>query len=613
MSWVFFVLTILFLLDAMRMHRRLSALKTAEGPARPEGEAGRAIDPDADDEFEIVAAPGVEIDSAARDLAIAHARAHGLEVLDLVPRDLPSSRAMSLAQLVDVGAYRKNAMAGGRTVGHAMLVSEKVKERALLKRLAADDPVAFVKLASRLKHYAGTTADFAVFPELHAVREDPNKRRAAMREAIGGAVPVVLVTHILVLAALVFGVLYPPSRTMGIAALAAFHLQPLLATAGTRLLPRDLGWMTLFRLPLEAWIWLRTVTGRWRPEGEEDLVAERRPMYDELLQGDLARFFEPRRETCPLCDSEHLTVHLRTSDLLQHKPGHFTLERCRDCSHIFQNPRLTIEGLDFYYKDFYDGLGERGMEFIFGYQPSSYLGRARMVKEQTEPARWLDVGCGHGHFAVVARDVCPSTRFDGLDLSESIDEAARRGWVETGYRGLFPDVAPELESQYDVVSMSHYLEHTLDPRAELEAAHTALAPGGHLLIEVPDPQSLLGRLLGRYWIPWFQPQHQHLISVKNLRRLLEESGFTPVEWHRGEAHQRVDFLFAAFLFLDRIAPPSNLPWRRPASLPARTWRGLVWLVGAPVVLLARATDRLLDPAVRRLGMSNTYRVLARRN
>ena len=33
----------------------------------------------------------------------------------------------------------------------------------------------------------------------------------------------------------------------------------------------------------------------------------------------------------------------------------FTLEQCGDCGHVFQNPRLTPEGLEFYYRDFYDG------------------------------------------------------------------------------------------------------------------------------------------------------------------------------------------------------------------------------------------------------------------
>jgi hypothetical protein len=74
----------------------------------------------------------------------------------------------------------------------------------------------------------------------------------------------------------------------------------------------------------------------------------------------------------------------------------------------------------------------------------------------------------------------------------------------------------------------------------------------------------------------------------------------------------VDFLFAAFLLLDRIAPPGDRPWRRPASAAQRAWRALVWTVGGPIALLARGLDAFGAPLVRRLGLSNTYRVLARR-
>jgi len=35
--------------------------------------------------------------------------------------------------------------------------------------------------------------------------------------------------------------------------------------------------------------------------------------------------------------------------------------------------------------------------------------------------------------------------------------------------------------------MYHYLEHTIEPKKELAAAATALPPGGHLAIELPDP------------------------------------------------------------------------------------------------------------------------------
>ena len=252
------------------------------------------------------------------------------------------------------------------------------------------------------------------------------------------------------------------------------------------------------------------------------------------------------------------------------------------------------------------------MEFVFGFAKQPYLSRARMVTAVAPaPARWLDVGAGHGHFCMAARDELPATHFDGLDLSDSIDEAARRGWVEHAYRGLFPVLASELAGRYDVVSMSHYLEHTLDQRAELAAANTALVDGGCLLIELPDPDYALGRVLGRYWLPWFQPQHLHLVSVKNLDKLLREHGFEPVTWHRGAAHQRVDLFFASYLLLDRIAPPPHLPWRWRGPL-GTAWRLATWTIGAPLIVVATLVDNLVGPAISKARVSNTYRVLARK-
>ena len=601
MIWVIGLLIGIFVLDGLRMRARLSRLGTIPVATDPDEPTGHFI-----------TAPGVHLDDTARLSASAYARERGLDVLDLVPGDLPTTRALALAQLTDTGAYRANRLAAGRTASHALLVSADVVKRARPRPEDAADPVAFARLAARLKRYACTTMDLAVLPDARAVAEDVDKRLAVTREVIGGATPFVLAVQLIVFAGLVAGLVVPETRLWGAVALGVFHLQPVLALAGTPVHSRDLLWVTLFRLPYELYSWVRTLTGRWRPDDGPDPVAVRRPVYSELLAGESQRFFEGRRETCPVCQSQTLGVHLQTTDLLQQKPGKFVLEKCGDCGHIFQNPRLSIEGLDFYYKDFYDGLGEKGMEFIFGYSPVSYLGRARMLTDRGAPSNWLDVGGGHGHFCCIARDVWPDTQFDGLDMSESIDEAVRRGWVDKGYRGLFPEVAPTMRGKYDVVSMHHYLEHTRDPEEEIEAAHTALADGGHLLIEVPDPESFLGKLLRRYWIPWFQPQHQHLLSRGNLDRLLHKHGFHAVEWHRAEAHQKVDFLFAVFLFLDRLAPPTDRPWKTSASFGKKAWRGVVWTLGSPLVLLARGADVAFDPLVRKMGMSNTYRVLARR-
>ncbi len=101
-----------------------------------------------------------------------------------------------------------------------------------------------------------------------------------------------------------------------------------------------------------------------------------------------------------------------------------------------------------------------------------------MVRTHGTPERWLDVGTGYAHFCVVAHDLWPDTSFDGLDMGVAIEDAQRKGWVGRGYRGQFCELADELAGRYDMVSMHHYLEHTRDPRAELDAATTLPSPTG---------------------------------------------------------------------------------------------------------------------------------------
>ncbi|GAA1254775.1 class I SAM-dependent methyltransferase [Kitasatospora nipponensis] len=343
-------------------------------------------------------------------------------------------------------------------------------------------------------------------------------------------------------------------------------------------------------------------------------VAALRPDYRARLADGTERFFEARRPDCPWCHSPRLRVRLRTRDLLQHKPGRFVLEECRDCGHVFQNPRLTSGGLEFYYRDFYDGLGEQRLGGMFSTRASVYRGRARSVAPfLAAPSRWLDVGTGHGHFCETAHELFPRTSFDGLDLSEGVRLAEREGRLAHGFQGSFPELAPTLAGRYEVVSMFHYLEHSTDPTRELTAARTALRPGGLLLIEVPDPQCRSARLLGRWWLPWLQPQHLNLMPAANLRRRLGELGFEVVLEQHGEPHDPVDLLAACWLLLDAVAPREDAPWLpgTPPGLPRRLLRGALFLAGAPLLLLATGLDRLVARFAGRARLSNAYRLLAR--
>jgi SAM-dependent methyltransferase len=515
---------------------------------------------------------------------------------------------MGLAQLVDTRSYRKDLFGPGRTAGHAVVVLKDVLERAKLSDAEPVDAIEFIQMVKQLKLYAPQSSDLVVAPGLE---ESPtNGSLAVLKAAFGSMATLGVVVQPLLWAALVY--LTINSWMWGGALLAIYLVQLPVVTSGCAVRSRGLWWTTLLRPLVEIVAWIRTVANRSKSAPTEDPVEVRRPIYKALLANGIEHFFEAQRDTCPMCLGSELEQLIELEDQYQRKPGRFNLDQCTDCNHIFQNPRLSLEGLRFYYRDFYDGLGEETMAGIFGFSDEPYLARAQMVEGFGNPESWLDVGGGHGHFCLAARGQWPNTRFDCLDFSQSVIEAEQRGWVKRGIKGLFPDSAEDLANQYDVVSMSHYLEHVREPVEELKAAHKVLKPDGLLMIEVPDPDSRLGRILGRYWLPWFQPQHLHFVSAQNLAQLFNKYGFEALLWHRGKAHQKVDFFLASIILLEKLGPDPRRPWNPPMGFWGRLRHKLVWGFGLLVIAVAILTDRVLAPFLGRLGWSNTYRVLAKR-
>jgi SAM-dependent methyltransferase len=321
--------------------------------------------------------------------------------------------------------------------------------------------------------------------------------------------------------------------------------------------------------------------------------------------------FEPRRETCPWCDAGPLVEHVRTTDLFQHKPGEFHLDRCTACGHIFQNPRLSVAGLDHYYADFYEGSGGDLMDRIFGAAEADCHKRIQFLLDaDVAPTSWVDVGTGHGHFGLFARQQWPDARIDGLDLSTSVLEAGRRGWLDEAHHGLFPDLADQLANRYDGLSMHHYLEHTTDPDRELDAAAKVLGHGGLLQIEVPDPESHWERRLGRYWIPWFQPQHLNLVPYDNLIAALDERDFDIVQVER-DINDPYQVLSAVALMIENVMPSGHFRWR-PRGNGYHLARAVLMTAALPVYTGAIVSDLLAYALRDKATPGVTYRVLARK-
>lgn len=250
----------------------------------------------------------------------------------------------------------------------------------------------------------------------------------------------------------------------------------------------------------------------------------------------------------------------------------FTLARCREHTYAPRHLRLTR-------------------------LPYRHLrAAARVALDFPEPESWLDVGTGYARFPDVAKELFPYTAFDGLDLTHRVLDARVAERVEEAHVGHLTDprITARLRSRYDIVSMFRHLEHAQDPRRELRAALAVLRPGGHLLLELPNPRGVFALLLGRWWIPHSRPGHLHLLPLQTLREELQALGCTVLSADRRGTH--IPYDFAAFT--SRV-----LTHLLPASLSRAS---------APLVGVAWALDHLLAPVVRRTRLSNTYRVIARK-
>ncbi|MCX5128441.1 class I SAM-dependent methyltransferase [Streptomyces sp. NBC_00347] len=641
----------------VRTARRLRAVPVLPMTAPADAGVPRAAG------WRLLTAGGVEPDVVTFLAACSYADREGLRVLDLLPGDLPTERVLGLLRLVDPAGYRQDRLGEGRGAGFAVLVAEEVLARAGVDLPGPDaTPAELMAVVRRVKEYAADATGLAIAPALSCgppAGAGGPARAAELRAQ--GLPPGALAAAQLAGLALLAGAAVRQGR-WGAAAAGLYWIQPYLALgrSGAPLRPGDLARATAARPVRSFGAAVRTAaatTRRPRPgaavpangpaaapdadrtgiradevraevvraeavraeslRAEAERAAAVRAEAVRAYRSDLAagtdRFFEPRREDCPWCGSGNLTVRVRVPDLLQGKPGRFTLEQCGGCGHVFQNPRLSPEGLEFYYRDFYDGRGGEGAATVFGRLGAAYRGRAEMLRPHTDPVSWLDVGTGHGHFCNAARAVWPDTRFDGLDMGDGVRQAERRGWVETGYQGQFPEFGVKLAGQYEVVSMYHYLEHTRDPLAELDTAAAVLAPGGYLTIELPDPESRMARLLGPAWLPWFQPQHQHLIPSSNLREALADRGFTVLAEEHGAAHQGNDFFGAVALTATRLAPDPDRPWGPPATAGRHALTGAVRLASLPCFAAATVLDGLRTALARRTDGGNAYRMLARKD
>jgi SAM-dependent methyltransferase len=230
---------------------------------------------------------------------------------------------------------------------------------------------------------------------------------------------------------------------------------------------------------------------------------------------------------CPICSAPMRDSRLRGSDRLITGDGPFTVMECRECQYGVTLPQLGAAELARYYPpeyfDFWGYSGQPGeghlqrlLARFRGWSATRSYKRQPYVLRGVPPDRMLDVGCGSGdlleHFAARGWEIY------GIDPSASAAAAAAKRGAKV-HQGTLRD-QPWPPRSFALITFQHALEHVDEPVDALRDASALLAPGGLLVIDVPNWSSWQRRFLFRSrWHPLELPRHLQHFSPRALRRV----------------------------------------------------------------------------------------------
>jgi ubiquinone/menaquinone biosynthesis C-methylase UbiE len=174
----------------------------------------------------------------------------------------------------------------------------------------------------------------------------------------------------------------------------------------------------------------------------------------------------------------------------------------------------------------------------------------------------VDVGCGGGNMAKAIKRERHELTVEGVDVSKSAIEWARREPDGVEFRLAEPEKLPFGDAQAAAVTMFDVLEHVDDPSRALRDIARVLKPGGLFCLAVPleDQPWTIYRLVkaGRWWRSKLRHGgHIQAFSDRDVRELLDEAGFelVRVRWSYHHLFALFDVLY--FTFLDLRGPVSS--------------------------------------------------------
>lgn len=224
--------------------------------------------------------------------------------------------------------------------------------------------------------------------------------------------------------------------------------------------------------------------------------------------------------SCSCCKgTEGEIIHSGLKSVYTDTP--YSIVQCKVCSNGITYPAVEKEELSKIYSETYLypihllALGEKKF-------------RARSMAayiKANAPAHTyksvLEIGCMFGY---LLEELKSEYKVKGIDIGRDAVSYCRNKGLDVDDISIENFISNSNE-KFDIIVISHVLEHLLKPQEVLSDLHLHLNPGGKIFILVPNYRSLSPKIFGRYWGWWQVPVHINHFNEISLTALSESMQF----------------------------------------------------------------------------------------
>lgn len=249
-----------------------------------------------------------------------------------------------------------------------------------------------------------------------------------------------------------------------------------------------------------------------------------------------------KSSNCPLC-GQQANYDFTGQDFMFDRSKLYRYSKCTRCEISFQDPMPNLKTINSFYPDTYENYNDAKtiklsylekvrLHYHHGYKNiiktnllnsliSKFLLFDHTIINNHPQGKFLDIGCGNGSRMMKMKHLGWSVF--GVELNSFAYKKCKKNKLNVQNTSL--EKADFQNHLFDVIYMSHLIEHLHNPCEVIKICESLLKKGGKLYINTPNLKALGRLFFGKYWFANEVPRHLILYSYEGIKSLIKNTDF----------------------------------------------------------------------------------------